>query len=203
VPLKAAEQSTDGAVALAARVGRRAFPFRPPGDKVDWRWRDLEAAGELRLKSCRVLRLSQLPTGGTIGRFRTARVCGVIRIDWGLFEGAISVVINISARHGHLSETTQEKIRVKLEKMSRLFERLTAIDVTVDLEHRESPVVDLRVSAEHKHDFVADEQGGELMVALDAAIHKVEQQLRRYKEKVQEHRGPGLRQQAVPEVGGP
>ncbi|MBS0209069.1 MAG: ribosome-associated translation inhibitor RaiA [Planctomycetes bacterium] len=101
----------------------------------------------------------------------------------------------MSARHGHLSDATQAKIKAKLEKMTRLFERLMAIDVTVDLEDRDNPTVDLKLSAEHKHDFVATEQGSELMASLDGAMHKIEQQLRKYKEKVQNHhRGPGLRQ---------
>lgn len=107
--------------------------------------------------------------------------------------------ISISTRHGHLSDATQAKITAKMEKLSRLFERLTAIEVTVDLEHKESPLVDLRVSAEHKHDFVATEQAGELLASIDGAIHKVEQQLRKYKQKVQDHhKSPGLRQQGVP-----
>ncbi len=107
------------------------------------------------------------------------------------------MVINISARHGHLSEATQEKITTKLNKMSRLFDRLTAIELTADLEDRDHPTVDLRVSAEHKHDFVATERSGDLMASVDGALHKIEQQLRKYKDKVQEHRGPGLRQQSA------
>ena len=63
--------------------------------------------------------------------------------------------IRISARHGHLSDKTRDKINAKLEKLPKIFERLTAIEVTVDLEHRDKPSVDMRVSAEHKHDFVA------------------------------------------------
>ncbi len=103
--------------------------------------------------------------------------------------------IKISTRHGHLSETTREKIEAKVEKLSRLHERLTEIVVTVDLEHPEKPTVDLQVSAEHKHDFVATEQSEELWASLDGAIHKIEQQLRRYKEKsVDRHRGPGAKQ---------
>lgn len=94
--------------------------------------------------------------------------------------------INISARHGHLSDKTRDKITPKMEKLSRLFERLTAIDLIVDLEHPDNPAVELNVSAEHKHDFVAKDQSGDLMVSLDNVIHKVEQQLRKYKEKVQE-----------------
>ena len=103
--------------------------------------------------------------------------------------------INISARHGHLSEASREKITAKVQKLSRIFERLTAIEVAVDLEHPEALVVDLRVSAEHKHDFVANERSEDMMAAIDGAMHKVEQQLRKYKEKVLDrHRNPAPRE---------
>lgn len=108
--------------------------------------------------------------------------------------------ITISARHGHLSEPTRAKITAKVDKLSRLFERLTAIDVTVDVEHTDAPVVDLRVNAEHKHDFVANEKGPDLMASLDSAVHKIEQQLRKYKEKVVErHRSPAAKQAGAPD----
>jgi putative sigma-54 modulation protein len=111
------------------------------------------------------------------------------------------VQIKISARHGHLSDDTQAKIREKLDKLPRFYDRLTAIDVTVDLEHRDSPDVDLRVSAEHKHDFVAVCRSLELMASIDDVVEKMEQQLRKYKQKVQDrHRGPGHRQAETPEV---
>jgi putative sigma-54 modulation protein len=107
------------------------------------------------------------------------------------------VQIKISTRHGKLSDVTQDKLKAKLEKLTHLFERLTSIELTVDLEHNDKPAVELRVSAEHKHDFVATEQGSEMMAAFDAVVEKMEQQIRKYKEKVQEHRGPGLRQQSA------
>ena len=109
--------------------------------------------------------------------------------------------IKISARHGHLSDDTQAKIREKVEKLPRYYDRLTAIDVTVDLEHREAPDVDLRVSAEHKHDFVAVCHSLELMASIDDVVEKMEQQLRKYKQKVQDrHRGPGHKQTETPEA---
>ncbi len=95
--------------------------------------------------------------------------------------------INISVRHGHLSDASREKITAKMERLDRIFERLTAINVEVDLEHEDSPSVDVVVSAEHKHDFVASDKAESLMAALDGVIHKLEQQLRKYKEKVQDH----------------
>ena len=99
--------------------------------------------------------------------------------------------ISIATRHGHLSEASQEKLKAKAEKLSRFFDRLTSIELTVDLKDSQRPRVDLNVSAEHKHDFVAHEQSDSLMAAVDAAISKVEQQLRKYKERVQQkHREP-------------
>ncbi len=104
--------------------------------------------------------------------------------------------INISTRHGHLSDATQEKLRAKVEKVLRLFERVSAITLTVDLASKDSPSVELLVNAEHKHDFVARETGEDLLGITDSVVGKVEQQIRKYKERVQDHRGPGLRQQA-------
>ena len=106
--------------------------------------------------------------------------------------------INISTRHGHLSDETQEQIKEKLERLSRFYDRLSTIEVMVDLEHREAPNVDLRVSAEHKHDFVAvagdgvdgrDRRGRGEDGATAAEVQ----------EKVQDrHRGPGPREAEPP-----
>jgi putative sigma-54 modulation protein len=95
------------------------------------------------------------------------------------------VQINITTRHGHLSAPTRSKVTAKVQRLERYFERVTAIEVTIDLEHETTPIVDIRVDAEHKHDFVATEQSGDLWRSLDGAVQKLEQQLRKYKEKVQ------------------
>lgn len=106
--------------------------------------------------------------------------------------------IRISTRHGNVSDQTRSKIIAKVEKLTRLFDRLTEIEITLDLEHRDSPSVDLRVSAEHKRDFVATRDGGELMASIDEVVHKMEQQLRKYKEKIQNrHRVAGGHEEGV------
>ena len=107
--------------------------------------------------------------------------------------------IQVSTRHGQLSEASQQKISAKAEKLTRIFERLTAIAVVVDLTDEALPKVDLQVSAEHKHDFVAHDQSDNLMASVDVVIHRMEQQLRKYKEKVQDrHRsGEPRRHEAV------
>ena len=102
--------------------------------------------------------------------------------------------IKISARHGHLSDAAQKVIREKADKLLHYFDRLTMIEITVDV-REDQKAVEILVSAEHKHDFVARESNGELQVAVDLALHKLEAQLRRYKEKIQDHR-------RTPHIGG-
>ena len=97
----------------------------------------------------------------------------------------------ISARHGHLSPATQERITEKVEVVRKFFDRVTAIIVTVDLEHRERAILELRVRAEHHDEFVAISQADTVFAALDGAIEKMENQLRRFKERLKEHRAVG------------
>ncbi len=99
--------------------------------------------------------------------------------------------LNIAVRHGHISEATQEQIRGKLEKLARFYGRLGTVEATLDMEHRDAPVVDLKVLV-RKHEFVATGQGENLLAALDIAIERMEQQLRKHKEKVRDrHRSGG------------
>ena len=106
--------------------------------------------------------------------------------------------IRISTRHGQLSDATRDKISSKVEKLSRHFERLTSIEVVIDLGNEEQPRVDINASAEHKQDFVATDRSTSLMGSVDSVVHKIDQQLRKYKERVQErHRNPDIRRQQV------
>lgn len=105
--------------------------------------------------------------------------------------GDSSVQTTISARHGHLSPASQEKITEKVETVRKFFDRVTAISVTVDLEHRDRANLELRVRAEHHDEFVAIAEADTVFAALDGAIEKMENQLRRFKERLKEHRAVG------------
>ena len=94
--------------------------------------------------------------------------------------------IKISTRHGSLSEQTQDLIRSKVDKLNRIFERLVAIHVTVDLEKADTPIVDLLVSVANKRDFSASYSSGDLFGSVDKVVHKVEQQIRKHKTKIQD-----------------
>lgn len=116
--------------------------------------------------------------------------------------GARIVQLSLAVRHGHLSEASQDKLRSRVEKIGRYFDRLMAIEIIVDLKDAQAPKVDLKVSAEHKHDFVAHDSAESLMGAADGAVQKIEQQLRKYKERVQQrHRNTQGKRSEEPETG--
>ena len=96
--------------------------------------------------------------------------------------------INVSARHGHLSPASQSKITAKVTRLQRYFDRLTALNVTVDLKNAGLPVVEIVASAEHFHDMVSHELSAHLWRSVDGAVQKLEQQLRKHKEKIRDHK---------------
>jgi putative sigma-54 modulation protein len=98
------------------------------------------------------------------------------------------VHIEISTRHGSLGPDQQAYLHEKAEKLLKYFDRIMAIEVAVE-HQKHGWQVEILVSAEHKHDFVAVEEGPTPEAAMDQCLHKIEHQLRRYKEKVQHHRG--------------
>ena len=108
--------------------------------------------------------------------------------------------VNISARHGSLQPGDQELIVEKTEKLRRLYDRVNAIDVTVDLQQLDKPSVEIQVSVEQADDCVATAESTTVISALDVAIPKVEQQLRRLKEKKTGHRATGHKHIEAPMV---
>lgn len=99
--------------------------------------------------------------------------------------------ISISVRHGEMQPGDQPLIEEKVEKLRRLFDRVNAIEVVIDMQQIDHPLVELRVSAEHAADCVASADATTVLGALDVAIPKIEQQLRKAKEKMTGHRAAG------------
>ena len=96
--------------------------------------------------------------------------------------------VNVSTRHGHLSPASQSKIADKVSRLKRYFDRITALNVTVDLGNQALPAVEIVASAEHFHELVSHERAAQLWRSLDGAVQKLEQQLRKHKEKVRDHK---------------
>ena len=96
--------------------------------------------------------------------------------------------IKVNAKNGDLTDSIKEMMRSKASKLPRFFDRTTGIQVLADLKNNDSPKVEIIVSAEETSDFFASDTGSNVIKALDSAISKVEQQLKKHKEKLTEHR---------------
>ncbi len=116
--------------------------------------------------------------------FQACHEAGVPR--W--FGRIFRVQTKLSARHGQLSPATQSKITAKVSRLKRYFDGLTALNVTVDLQNPALPAVEIIASAEHFHDMVSHEVSGHLWRSVDGALQKLEQQLRKHKEKSRDHK---------------
>ncbi len=102
--------------------------------------------------------------------------------------------VNISTRHGHIGAQTQAKINEKVMKLTRFYDRLSHCEITIDLENEERPSLEINITAEKAGPFVASESGEQLMGIVDSVVHKLEQQLRKHKEKIGDrNRGNGKR----------
>jgi putative sigma-54 modulation protein len=112
------------------------------------------------------------------------------------------VQIEISTRHGVLGPDQQAYVQEKADKLVKYFGRLMAIEVAVD-HVKHAWTVEIRASAEHKHDFFASESGPSPEAAMDQCVHKIEYQLRKYKERVQNHKGEAGATTDQPEPAGP
>ena len=106
--------------------------------------------------------------------------------------------IKVSTRHGHLSPAAQSKISAKVSRLKRYFDRLTALNVTVDLENASLPAVEIVASAEHMQEMVSHELSPMLWRSVDGAVQKLEQQLRKHKEKIRDHKHVQNTRRAIP-----
>ena len=95
--------------------------------------------------------------------------------------------IKISARHGHLTAEHQALIHEKVEKLLHFFDRITMIEVTVDVGN-DDKWCEIKVDAEHKHDFVSHATHEDLLTAVMIAVDKMKQQIKHYKERAMDHR---------------
>ena len=97
--------------------------------------------------------------------------------------------IEITCRHGSISPDFHDYITRKTSKLVTLFERVTSIRVTLDYEG-DRVKVEILVDAEHKHDFVTSQvtDAQDAGACFDQALAKMEQQIRKYKEKLHDHR---------------
>jgi putative sigma-54 modulation protein len=95
--------------------------------------------------------------------------------------------VAITCRHGSIRPELREYITRKAEKLVRYLDAVSEIDVTIEFEGPRTDV-ELLVEIDGYHTIVAHVEGEDAGATFDKALHKMEHQVHKYKEKHRDRR---------------
>jgi putative sigma-54 modulation protein len=93
------------------------------------------------------------------------------------------MLFTISGKHIEITDAIREHAQDKTEKLPRYYNSINQIEVIVEGNDGGMPSVEVIARAEHGKIFIAKETGEDTYACIDVAVHKVERQIRRKKEK--------------------
>ncbi len=103
--------------------------------------------------------------------------------------------IIVNARHMEITPQMRDYALDKASKLPRYFDRIMSIEVILDQEGG-APTCEVIVDASRTARFIGTHRGEDVYGCVDNAIHKVEEQIRRHKDKVRDRKGPTHAEQA-------
>lgn len=98
--------------------------------------------------------------------------------------------VEITGRHMHATAGLQEYARRKAEGIVEDFTRVEHVHVILDVEKHRN-IAEIVVQAKNHIRVEAVESSDNMRTSIDGAFDKAERQLRKQRDKVQEHRGRG------------
>jgi putative sigma-54 modulation protein len=93
------------------------------------------------------------------------------------------MLFTITGKHIEITEALKAHAEEKSEKLPRYYDSINHIEVIIEGNDGGGPSVEIIAHAEHSNDFVVKEAGEDMYACIDVAMHKLERQLRRKKEK--------------------
>ena len=93
------------------------------------------------------------------------------------------MLFTITGKHIEITDAIKEHAREKIEKLPRYYNSINRIEVVIEGSDGGKPSVEIIASAEHSNVFIAKETGDDTYTCIDVAVHKLERQLRRKKQK--------------------
>jgi putative sigma-54 modulation protein len=97
--------------------------------------------------------------------------------------------IKVSGRHMGVSDALKEYCAQKADRLPRFLDRVQSIEIVIDGKDG-LHTVEMIVHSPGTAPFVATEQHADAYAAVDLLVDKLEEQLRRYKEKHRNRKHP-------------
>ena len=93
--------------------------------------------------------------------------------------------LQISGHHLEVSAALKEYVAQKLEPVIRHFDKVTGVNVVLSVEkHKQKAEVTVHVPGKDIH---AETVGADLYAVIDELFDKLDRQVQKYKEKMQDH----------------
>lgn len=94
--------------------------------------------------------------------------------------------VNITGRHVTVTDNVKAHVEEKLERCLGLFPRIESIHVVLDTENRDQ-VSEIVIQASDHIRITSTEKSENLFEAIDLSIEHAERQMRKQRDKVQDH----------------
>ena len=99
----------------------------------------------------------------------------------------MSLRIDFTDRHESHPSSVKEYAIEKVGRLERYFNGVQHIEIILDQEHGQHSA-EVLVSAPQNQHFVGHCSDDSVMVAVDRVVEKLEKQVKRYKERLKDHR---------------
>ncbi|VGO14160.1 Ribosome hibernation promoting factor [Pontiella desulfatans] len=94
--------------------------------------------------------------------------------------------VSITGRHVNVTDNVKAHVEDKLERCLGVFPRIESIKVILDTENRDQ-VAETIIQASNHIRITATEKSENLYDAIDRSIEHAERQMRKHRDKVQDH----------------
>lgn len=95
--------------------------------------------------------------------------------------------ITVTGRHVDVTEGMKDHAIERIERLKHYFSRIIEVLVVMDIEKKYQHKVEILVMANHVQ-FQATEKTDDMYASIDSAADKIQRQLLKYKNKLQNHR---------------
>ena len=93
------------------------------------------------------------------------------------------MLFTITGKHIEITDAIRTHAEEKTGKLPRYFSNINQVEVIIDGGNGGGPGVEIIARGEHSNVFIARESGEDMYACIDLAVHKLEKQLRRKKQK--------------------
>ena len=101
------------------------------------------------------------------------------------------MVINVTGRHVEVTDAMRERIHAKIERIHAEYPRIESAHVVLSIEkHRRHAEIVLQGAGVGRVE--AAEESDDMYLSIDRATDRVEKQVRKWLDRVKEHKGEGL-----------